>query len=115
MAHLTGKFVLNSLVNTRVVEVEYDDEIKRGIFIPFKDNDISYYAEADEWQLWFRAFRYREPKTRFTHFLMKWVPNWKIKQLSQEQIERFATHSLGKMIKSKYEEEPERDKQPTDL
>ena len=80
------------------MEVEMDGMTEKGIFIPFKDNDIIQYGE--EWQLWFRAIAYRERKGRFSHFLMKFIPRSQIKKMSSAQIEAFANHSIGAMIKN---------------
>ena len=82
------------------MEVEMDGFVEKGIFIPFRDNDIVMWK--DEIQLWFRAFGYREPKSRFTHFLMKFIPRSAIKRMSAAQIEAFANHKIGGMIKDKH-------------
>ena len=92
-----GKFVLNSLIRTAVMEVERDGMVEKGIFIPFKDNDIVQWK--DELQLWFRAVAYRERKTWFSHFLMKSIPTSQIKRMSAAQIEAFANKSIGGMSK----------------
>jgi len=92
-----GKFVLNSLIRTAVMEVERDGMVEKGIFIPFKDNDIVQWK--DEIQLWFRAVAYRERKSWFSHFLMKSIPTSQIKRMSAAQIEAFANRSLGGMSK----------------
>ena len=93
MPHFVGKIVLNSLLGTKIMEVENE----KGIFIPLAPNEIILWG--NELQLWFRAFAYRERKSRFTHFLMKFVPKNRIKSLSASQIEAFANHSIGAMIK----------------
>lgn len=98
MSHFVGKIVLNKLIRTRIMEVEMDGMTEKGIFIPFKDNDIIQYGE--EWQLWFRAMAYRERKSRFSHFIMKFIPRSQIKKMSSAQIEAFANHSIGGMIKT---------------
>lgn len=100
MSHFVGKIVLNALIRTKIMEVEEDGAVEKGIFIPFKDNDIVMWG--DEIQLWFRAFGYREPKSRFSHFLMKFIPRNQIKKLSTSQIEAFANHKIGGMIKDKH-------------
>lgn len=103
MGHFVGKLALNKLMNTLVMEIDVDREVKKGIFIPFKDNDIVHWETSDngeEWQLWFRAFAYRQPKSRFTHFLMKFIPKQAIKKLSASQLEAFANHQIGGMIKT---------------
>ena len=92
-----GKFVLNSLIRTAVMEVERDGMVEKGIFIPFKDNDIVQWK--DEIQLWFRAVAYRERKSWFSHFLMKSIPTSQIKRMSAAQIEAFANRSIGGMSK----------------
>ena len=92
-----GKFVLNSLIRTAVMEIERDGMVEKGIFIPFKDNDIVQWK--DELQLWFRAVAYRKRKSWFTHFLMKSIPTSQIKRMSAAQIEAFANRSLGGMSK----------------
>lgn len=80
------------------MEIEQDGMPEKGIFIPFKDNDIIQYG--DELQLWFRAMSFREPKGKFSHFLMKFIPRSQIKRMSSAQIEAFANHSIGGIIKS---------------
>ena len=92
-----GKFVLNSLIRTAVMEVERDGMVEKGIFIPFKDNDIVQWK--DELQLWFRAVAYRKRKSWFSHFLMKSIPTNQIKRMSAAQIEAFANRSIGGMSK----------------
>lgn len=92
-----GKFVLNSLIRTAVMEVERDGIVEKGIFIPFQANDIVQWK--DELQLWFRAVAYRERKSWFTHFLMKSIPTSQIKRMSAAQIEAFANKSIGGMSK----------------
>lgn len=94
MSHFVGKIVLNNLLRTRIMEVDSE----KGIFIPLKDNDIVQWN--GEWQLWFRAFAYRERKSRFSHFLMKFIPRSQIKKMSSAQIEAFANHSIGGIIKT---------------
>lgn len=97
MAHFVGKLNFMALVNVEIAEVERDGEVKKCLLIPIKDNDLVQWR--DEIQLWFRAFAWRSPKTRFSHFLMKFVPRSVIKRLSAEQLEIFANHSIGGMIK----------------
>lgn len=109
MAHFIGKIDFNSLVNVQIADVEYDDEIKKCICIPIKDNDITQWK--DEWQLWFRAFGYHEPQGRFTHFLMKFIPRSAIVKMSQQQLEKLARHRIGSMVKSTYATETDDKKQ----
>lgn len=97
MGHFVGKLDFNSLVGTRIMEIEHDSTVEKGIFVPIAANDIVQWG--DEMQLWFRAFAYREPKSRFSHFLMKFIPRSSIKKLSAAQLEAFANHSIGGMIK----------------
>lgn len=105
MAHYVGKLDFNSLVDTRIMEIEHDGFVEKGIFVPIKANGIVQWGE--EMQLWFRAFAYRSPKSRFSHFLMKFIPRSAIKKMSASQLEAFANHQIGGMIKtdSKSEED----------
>ena len=98
MSHFVGKIDLNSLSGTRIMEIEHDGSVEKGLFIPIVQNGIVQWH--DEFQLWFRAFAYRSPKSRFSHFIMKFVPRSSIKKMSAAQIEMFANHSIGGMIKS---------------
>lgn len=98
MAHFIGKIDLNRLIGVRMIDAEIDGEEKKGLFIPIKDNDIIQWK--DEWQLWFRAMHYRMPTGRFTHFIMKFIPRSQIKKMSQAQIDFFANHAIGGMIKT---------------
>ena len=100
MAHFIGKLNLASLINVRTADVEIDGEEQRCLVIPIKSNDIVQWK--NEWQIWFRAFAYREPKTRFTHFLMKFVPLKNIRKMSSAQMEAFANHQIGGMIKCNF-------------
>ena len=53
MSHFVGKIVLNNLIRTKIMEVEEDGFVEKGIFIPFRDNDIVMWK--DEIQLWFQT------------------------------------------------------------
>lgn len=103
MSHFIGKVVFNKLIGMRIADVEYDEEIKKCIVIPIKENGIQQWK--DEWQLWFRAFCYKKPKGTFTHFLMKFIRLEDVKKLSQSQIEAFSNHQIGGMMKSSYDRE----------
>lgn len=93
-----GKINLNALLGVQLADVEmYGRKVKCAI-VPLEENDIK--AWNDELQLWFRIFKYREPKGRFSHFIMKYIPQKDIKKLSAKQIEAFANHSIGAMMKS---------------
>ena len=98
MAHFVGKIDFNSLVGTKIAEVEMDGEITKCVLIPISANGIILWG--DELQLWFRAFAYRQPKSRFTHCLMTVIPRQSIRKLSASQLEAFANHSIGGMIKT---------------
>ena len=106
MSHFVGKLDFHSLVGTKIMEIEHDGAVEKGIFVPIAANGIVQWG--DELQLWFRAFAYRIPKSRFTHFLMKFIPREAIKKLSAAQLEAFANHQIGGMIKvdTKSEKEP---------
>ena len=97
MSHYVGKLNFNSLAGTRIMEIEHDGIVEKGIFVPITPNGIVQWK--DEMQLWFRAFGFHNPKTRFSHFLMKFIPRKDIKKLSASQLEAFANHSIGGMIK----------------
>lgn len=98
MSHFVGKIDLNALVGTNIMEIEHDGNIEKGVFIPIVPNGIVQWK--NEMQLWFRAFSYRSPKSRFSHFIMKFIPRSSIKKLSASQIELFATRSIGGMMRS---------------
>lgn len=101
--HFIGKFVFSRLLNVKIADVEYQDETKKCIVIPIQDNDVQQWN--GEWEMWFRAFAYRNPKGKFSHFLMKYIGINDIKKLSQAQVEAFSRHHMGGMMKSSYEEE----------
>lgn len=97
MAYL-GKINLNALIGVKIADIdEYGRKVK-AVVIPMEDNGIKVWN--DELQLWFRAFAYREKRGKFSHFLMKYIPMKDIKKLSAKQIEAFANHSIGAMMKS---------------
>lgn len=98
MSHFVGKIDFNSLIGTKIVEIEQDGKTEKGVFVPITANGIVQWG--GEMQLWFRAFAYRKPKARFTHFLMKFIPRDAVKKLSANQIEAFANHQIGGMIKT---------------
>lgn len=98
MAHYIGKIDLNSMIGTAIADVEMDGRIVKCVVLPMKDNDIVEYK--GELQLWFRAFKYREPRGKFSHFLMKYIPIKDIKRMSAKQIEAFANHSIGAMMRT---------------
>lgn len=98
MAHYLGKIDLNSLIGTAIADVEMDGRIVKCVVLPMADNGIKDWN--GELQLWFRAFKYREPRGKFSHFLMKYIPIKDIKRMSASQIEKFANHSIGAMIKT---------------
>ena len=98
MAHFLGKLNFNALIGVKIADIdEYGRKVK-AVVIPMEDNGIK--AWNDELQLWFRAFAYREKRGKFSHFLMKYIPLKDIKKLSAKQIETFANHSIGAMMKS---------------
>lgn len=104
MAYL-GKINLNALIGVKIADVDmYGRRVKCAI-VPLEENDIK--AWNDELQLWFRIFKYREPKGRFSHFIMKYIPQKDIKKLSAKQIETFANHSIGAMMRTGAKEENE--------
>lgn len=98
MAHFVGKLDFNSLIGVKVADVEVDGHVKKCLVVPIQDNDITQWN--DELQLWFRAIAYREAKGRFTHFLMKFIPRNSIRRLSASQLEAFAAHKIGGLIKT---------------
>lgn len=98
MAHFVGKLNLNSLIGVKTADVNIDGLYKKCLVIPIKDNEIIQWN--DEMQLWFRAVAYRKPANRFTHFLMKFIPKSAIKRMSANQIEAFANHKIGGLIKT---------------
>ena len=97
MAYL-GKINLNALIGVKIADVDMYGRKVKCVVVPMEDNGIK--AWGDELQLWFRIFKYREPKGRFSHFIMKYIPQKDIKKLSAKQIEAFANHSIGAMMKS---------------
>lgn len=103
MAHFLGKFNFNSLSGVEIAEVEKDGVVTKCLLIPITENGIVSYK--DEMQLWFMAFAYREPRGKFTHFLMKYVPKRYIKKMSSTQFETFANHSIGAMRKSSWKDD----------
>lgn len=98
MSHYLGKIVLSDLIDVSIADVEMYGRTVKCLVVPMQENGIQDYH--GELQLWFRAFKYREPKGRFSHFLMKYIPMKDIKKLSAKQIETFANHSIGAMMKS---------------
>lgn len=109
MGHYVGKLDFNSLIGTKIMEIEHDGAVEKGIFIPIAANGIVQWG--DEMQLWFRAFAYRNPKARFTHFLMKFIPREAVRKLSASQLEAFANHQIGGMIRV----DAKSDKEPKEL
>jgi hypothetical protein len=112
MANFVGKLDFKSLARTKIMEIEYDGIIEKGVFVPIKDNGIVQWE--NEWQLWFRAVSYREPKSRFSHFIMKFIPRSQIKKMSAAQLESFANHKIGGMIKVGAKSETQKDDIDTD-
>ena len=98
MSHYLGKIVLSDLLDVSVADVEMYGRTVKCVVLPMKENDIVQYN--GELQLWFRAFKYREPKGRFSHFLMKYIPMKDIKRMSASQIEKFANNSIGAMMRT---------------
>lgn len=96
MANFVGKIIFNHFIGLRVADMEIDGREQKCLLIPIQDNDIINYN--GEWQYWFRAFKYREQRGRFSHFLMKFVPRSMIKRLSATQIEAYAKHKIGGLI-----------------
>lgn len=85
------------MLGVKIADVETDGDIQKCLVIPIKDNDIIQWG--DEWQLWFCGIGYHEPRGRFTHFLMKFIPKSTIKKMSASQLEAYANHAIGGMIK----------------
>ena len=102
MASFVGKIDLNSLLGVKIADAEIDGQFKKCVLIPLKDNDVVQWN--DELQLWFRAIAYRQPSGRFTHFIMKFIPKSAIKRMSANQIEAFANHKIGGLIKTDMKE-----------
>lgn len=98
MSHYLGKMILSNLINVSIADVEQCGRTVKCVVIPIQDNGIQNWN--GEIQLWFRAFAYREKKGKFSHFLMKYIPIKDIKRMSAKQIETFANHSIGAMMKS---------------
>lgn len=98
MAHYLGKIVLSDLIDVSIADVEMYGRTVKCLVVPMQENGITEYH--GELQLWFRAFKYREPKGRFSHFLMKYIPMKDIKRMSASQIEKFANNSIGAMMKT---------------
>ena len=96
MANFVGKITFNHFVGLQVADIELDGQEKKCLLIPIQDNGITNYN--GEWQYWFRAFKYREQKGRFSHFIMKFVPRSMIKKLSATQLEAYANHKIGGLI-----------------
>lgn len=99
MADYIGKIDINRLIGVKVADVDYGEIRKKCLVIPIEDNDITQWNE--EMQLWFRAVRYREQKSRFSHFIMRFIPRSKIKKLSQSQIESMTSTHIGGLIDNK--------------
>ena len=102
MAHFVGKLDFNSLIGVKIADVEIDGQLKKCIVLPIKDNDIVQWK--GELQLWFRAIAYRSFSGRFTHFLMKFIPRSAIRRLSANQLEAFANHKIGGLIRTDVKE-----------
>ena len=100
MANFIGKIDFNKLIGVKIADIEIDGRTQKYVMVPMTDNDIVQWN--DELQLWFRAMAYREPVGRFTHFIMKFIPRKSIQKLSAAQLEAFAAHKIGGMIKSDY-------------
>lgn len=98
MAHYVGKINFASFVDMTIAEVEYDDEVKKCICIPIKDNNIQQWH--DEWQMWFRAVRHSTEGHSFSHFIMRYIPYNDIKRMTHNQLEMMSRHSIGAMKKS---------------
>lgn len=107
-----GKINLNNLIGIQIADVETDVGVEKCAIIPLKANDVVLWE--GELQLWFRIVRYREPRGRFTHFLMKFIPRRQIKKLSAAQMEVFANHSIGAIMQMKHVtgEEPKEEETP---
>lgn len=105
MAHYLGKLDFNKLIGVKIADVDmYGRKVKCAV-VPLEDNGIKVWG--NELQLWFRAFKFRESKGRFTHFLMRFVPIKDIKKLSAKQIETFANNSIGAMMRTGAKEDNE--------
>ena len=98
MAHYLGKLDFNKLIGVKIADVDMYGRKVKCLVVPLEDNGIQIWN--DELQLWFRAFKYREPRGRFSHFLMKYIPIKDIKRMSASQIEKFANNSIGAMMKT---------------
>lgn len=98
MGHYLGKLVLNNLIDVSIADVEQYGKTVKCVIIPIQENGIQNWN--GEMQLWFRAFKYRNPIGKFSHFLMKYIPIKDIKRMSAKQIEAFANHSIGAMMKT---------------
>lgn len=110
--HFAGKIVLNNMLDVKVADVEFDGIPEKCVIIPMKRNDIIMWN--DELQYWFRAFAFRNPRGRFTHFMMKFIPRKSIKRMSASQIEAFANHSIGAIINVDYTPDEETPEQETE-
>ena len=99
MANLIGKINLSRLIGMKIADVDYGEICKKCVVIPIEDNNIIQWN--DEMQLWFRTMRYKEPRGRFTHFIMKYIPRNYIKRFSQNQIEQMTNIQIGGMISLK--------------
>lgn len=100
-----GKLDFSKMIGVKIADIdEYGRKVK-ALVIPMADNGITEYH--GELQLWFRAFKYREPRGKFSHFLMKYIPMKDIKKLSAKQIETFANNSIGAMMKTGAKEDNE--------
>lgn len=98
MAHFLCKLNFNALIGVKIADVDMYGRTVKCVVLPMADNDIKDWN--GELQLWFRAFAYREKRGKFSHFLMKYIPMKDIKRMSAKQIETFANHSIGAMMKS---------------
>lgn len=105
MSHFIGKINLSSLLNVSIADVEQCGRTVKCLVIPIQDNGIQNWN--GELQLWFRAFAYREKRGRFSHFIMKYIPMKDIKRMTAKQIETFANHSIGAMMKTGAKEDKE--------
>lgn len=91
------------MIGVKIADVDMYGRKVKCLVVPMDDNGIKVWN--DEFQLWFRAFAYREKKGRFSHFLMKYIPYKDIKRMSASQIEAFANHSIGAMMKTSKDNE----------
>ena len=98
MSHYLGKISLSSLIDVSIADVEMYGRTVKCVVVPIQENGIQNWN--GELQLWFRAFKYREPRGRFSHFLMKYIPLKDIKRMSASQIEKFANNSIGAMMRT---------------